>query len=87
MEWALAHWETLAAVVAFLVAGVKAYRRGQVAAFLVEKVQGLSTKEDREAIKADAIKAKVETVLAPIVAKVTKKQGGGIVGLVKGILS
>ena len=86
MAWILAHWDTLASLVAFVVAFLKARKNKAVAAFLVSKVDTLATKEDREAIKADAIKAKVEGTLAPIVAKVTKGKGGGILGLVKGLL-
>ena len=86
MEWILAHWETLAAIVAFVVAAVKAKKNGTVAAFLVSKVEGLASPEDRKAIGADALKAKVEGTLAPLVRKVTKGEGGGMLGLLKGLL-
>lgn len=71
MEFAKDNLETIVAVVAFLVAAWKAWKSGGLNTFLVKKVEGLASKEDKDAIKADAIQAGLQ----PLLDKVVKKAG------------
>ena len=71
MEWIIAHWDALAAAAAFLFAGWKAWRAGSLNAFLVSKIEVIATKEEKQAIKADAIKTGAEALLSKVVKRVT----------------
>ena len=86
LDWIVAHIETVLAVVAFVVAGLKARKAGGLNEFLVSKIDGIATKEEKEAIKAQSVAIGVEKVLAPVVKKVTKGDGGGVLGLIKGLI-
>lgn len=67
LAWILEHKETVLAVVAFLVAGWKAWRAGTLNTFLVERVEGLASKQDKDAIKAQAIGAGIDGLLGRVV--------------------
>ena len=63
LEWVTNHIETLLSLVAFLVAGWKARKAGVLNTFLTQKVDGLAEPADKEAIKAEAVKAGVQSLL------------------------
>lgn len=72
LEWLLEHWELVGAVVAALIGAWKARKAGALNGFLVERIEGLASKEDKQAIQGSAIAAGLEGVLSKIVAKRTK---------------
>ena len=90
MAWITAPWETLVSIAAFLWATWKAWKRGTLNTFLVTKVEGLATKQEKDAIKADAIGAGVQGVLGKVVANAglssTKTPATGVKKLAQVIL-
>lgn len=86
LEWIEENAATIVAVIGFLIAGWKAHRRGALAAFLVERADGIATKDEKAGIKSEAINAGLEGTLNPIVRRVTKGDSGGVVGFVKRLL-
>lgn len=72
LEWVMSHWDLLAAVAGALLAGWKAWKAGTLNGFLVEKIEGLASKEDKEQIQGSAIAAGLETLLNKVVVKRTK---------------
>lgn len=63
MRWLIDNWPTVLSVVAFLVAGFKAWRRGQLANFLAIKMEGLASQNDKEELKVSAVAVGLQSVL------------------------
>lgn len=63
MQWIADHIETVLAVVAFLWAAWKAKRSHQLAGFLTQKLEGLATAQDKDAVKSSAIVAGLQGLL------------------------
>jgi len=71
LEWLMENWQTIAAVVAAVAAGCKAYRNGTLNAFLVAKIEGIAEPADKQAIKNSALAAGLQGLLHKVVKKNT----------------
>ena len=85
MEWILAHWETLTAIVAALLGAWKARKAGVLNTFLVKAVEGIADPADKQLIKESAAAQGVQKVLSKVVANAglsSKQKPAGFLGKV-----
>lgn len=86
MDWILNHMELVGAVIAFLMAGWKAKNAGTLNRFLVQKVEGLATKEDKAEIRTQAAVVGVGALLSRTVANAGLSSARKPAGLAKKLL-